>query len=330
MNSIVAVLLCAPVCTFLGTGLIRRYALRRDIIDVPGERSSHSVPVPRGGGLAFVAVILLGGAALLLLGAVSPRLFAAMAGGGGMVALVGWLDDKGGLRRRIRFAAHLFAAAWALWLLPAPQTVSLGFAEISWGWLGQAFFFLALAWMINSYNFMDGIDGLAGGEGIAVAFAGACIVGGESRFAALLVAAALPGFFVWNWPRAKIFMGDVGSGFLGYVLGVLWLATADTPAGFWGWPILLAAFIADATITLFWRIARGERWRDSHCSHAYQCAARRWGHIRVTLGVAGINVLWLVPWAVFCAHADRYAFVATVAAYSLPTVLCVLVKRRLP
>ncbi|MCD8350172.1 MAG: glycosyltransferase family 4 protein [Planctomycetaceae bacterium] len=315
------------VATLTVTGLIRRYTVQRNILDIPNDRSSHFVPTPRGGGAGFVVITIWGAFVLYAMGDAPREMVASFTGGGALVALVGWLDDKGGLRRRYRFAAHLLAAAWAVSLLTPPEAIPYipylphipGFAIV--------FFFLALVWMINSYNFMDGIDGLAGWQGMTV-----CFVGGYLFLVppapALMTAAAVLGFLVWNWPKARIFMGAVGSGFLGFVIGVSWLATSDTPAGFWGWPVLMAVFFVDATCTLILRIYRGENWRDSHRSHAYQIVAQRWGHTRVTLAVIVINIVWLTPWATMISLYPTWAAWTAIVAYAPIVCLWICIKRR--
>jgi Fuc2NAc and GlcNAc transferase len=157
--------------------------------------------------------------------------------------------------------------------------------------------------MTNLYNFMDGIDGIAGVEAVCASGLGGLLLTwaglGNIAAGALALTGASAGFLVWNWPPAKIFMGDVGSGFLGFVFGVLAIASArERPWLLWLWLILLSVFIVDSTVTLMRRFVADERWYDAHCSHAYQHAARRWGsHSKVTLTVAAINVIWLFPLA---------------------------------
>jgi Fuc2NAc and GlcNAc transferase len=157
--------------------------------------------------------------------------------------------------------------------------------------------------MINLYNFMDGIDGLAGVEAICVSVLGGLLLTwaglGGIAAGALALTGASAGFLVWNWPPAKIFMGDVGSGFLGFVFGVLTIASArERTFLLWPWLILLSVFIVDSTLTLMRRLITGARWYEAHCSHAYQHAARRWNsHSKVTLTVAAINIAWLFPLA---------------------------------
>lgn len=173
---------------------------------------------------------------------------------------------------------------------------------------------------------MDGIDGIAGVEAVTVAAGAALLlwVRGDAAMAGVLVllAAAVLGFLAWNWPPARIFMGDVGSAYLGFVLGVMALATsAEGPLNLWVWLILLAVFITDATVTLLRRLLRGERWYEAHRTHAYQHAARRFGsHRKVTLAVGALNVLWLLPLAGVACALPGYGWWLAVVAY-LPLLL---------
>jgi Fuc2NAc and GlcNAc transferase len=285
----------------LFTALVRSYLLRRKILDIPNSRSSHSRPTPRGGGLSIVIVFL--GIALWLAcrGAVAPNLAAALIWGGLAVAGVGFLDDHSPVPAGVRLLVHFAAAAWALWCLGGVGPLNLGAISWNWGWVGQLPAVVGLVWMINLYNFMDGIDGLAATEGICVSALGGLVIAwsGHGSLAVCVagLAAACAGFLVWNWPPAKIFMGDVGSGFLGFVFGVLAISSAKHRSWlFWSWVILLSVFIVDATVTLVRRGLSGARWSHAHRSHAYQHAAELWGsHLRVTLTIAAVNVAWLLP-----------------------------------
>lgn len=290
------------------TGLLRGYAVRAGIIDRPNARSSHSNPTPRGGGLAIVAISLVGIAVLYGLRMVPLGLFMALMGGGLSVALVGFLDDRRPVSARIRFAVHLAAAIWALaWLGGFP--------------LGNVLGVLGIVWVLNLFNFMDGIDGIAASEAIFVCCSAATLgvlAGATSAVPAVaaVIAATSCGFLLWNWPPAKIFMGDVGSGYLGYAIGVLAVAAGhESPTGMWVWLTLGGVFFVDATVTLVRRLIRGERVYEAHRSHAYQWMARTWGsHGRVTLTVTVLNIVWLLPWALLATLYREYALIATGAA----------------
>lgn len=278
------------------TGFTRRYTLSRGILDIPGPRSSHSVPIPRGGGIGFVSVFLCG---LFLLQYLHPELsdvWMALSGGA-IVAIFGWWDDCRNLTVRMRLAAHAVAALWAIYQLGGFPQLSLGVTVIKLGILGSFLAWFAVVWCINLYNFMDGIDGLAAGEALMVGgFAGAfAFVKGALPLAVAcwLLAAAVGGFLIWNWPPAKIFMGDVGSGFLGFIISTLALSferKGVLPALLWF--ILLAVFIIDATATLCLRIIQKKRWYEPHHEHAYQIAVQTgYSHGRVTRTVMIIDGL---------------------------------------
>ncbi|MGV8864519.1 MAG: MraY family glycosyltransferase [Pseudomonas sp.] len=292
------------VVSFFLTAALRRYAIARSLMDIPNARSSHSLPTPRGGGVAIVLAFLLALGLLFGLGALTYSDFLAIAGAGGLVAVIGFMDDHGHIAARWRLLGHFTAAAWMLAWLGGLPAISLFGATFSLGWVGHALTLLYLVWMLNLYNFMDGIDGLASVEAVCAAL-GACLLYGlsghaDSIWAPFLLAVSVAGFLCWNFPPARIFMGDAGSGFLGIVLGGLSLQAAWILSSlFWGWLILLGVFVVDATFTLIRRLLRGDKVYEAHRSHAYQFASRAYGrHLPVTLAVALINVLWLLPIAV--------------------------------
>ena len=207
----------------------------------------------------------------------------------------------------IRLAVHLCAALWAVCWLGGLPPLRVGSHVIQLGWAGYPVAVLALTWILNLFNFMDGIDGIAGSEAAFVAGAAAFLtlcLGGSAGVAAvaLALAGACLGFLLWNWPPAKIFMGDVGSGYLGYVIGVLALAAGrEDPTALWVWLILGGVFFVDATVTLIRRVLRGDRVYEAHRSHAYQWLARRWqSHESVTITTTAVNVLWLLPVRMVC------------------------------
>jgi Fuc2NAc and GlcNAc transferase len=300
------------------TALLRHYALRQHLLDVPNARSSHTSPTPRGGGLAIVAsfaaaLAVAGYAGLLPMPLVQAAIFA-----GGIVAAIGFADDHAHIAARRRLLAHFVAAGAALFILPGIPAPAFSGASMPGGLrvfvvLGEAFY---LAWMLNLYNFMDGIDGIAATEAICVGLGGAAlfVLGGAPCLAAApILLAAAAGFLYWNRPPARIFMGDGGSGFLGFILGLLSL---QAPTLFWHWTILLAVFICDASLTLARRALAGQKLHEAHRSHAYQHAAQHWGHLPVTLATAAINLFWLLPLALAAALDWLPLPVSMVAAYA--------------
>ncbi|MCD9115600.1 Fuc2NAc and GlcNAc transferase [Pseudomonas sp. 43mfcvi1.1] len=311
------------------TGGLRRYALARSLMDVPNARSSHSVPTPRGGGVAIVLGFLSVLPVLAFLGGLSWTFTWALLGAGAGIALLGFLDDHGHIAARWRLLGHFLGAVWALfWLGGLPALELFGFV-LDLGWLGHVLAAIYLVWMLNLYNFMDGIDGIASVEAICACL-GACLLywlgGFESLILApLVLAMAVAGFLYWNFPPARIFMGDAGSGFLGIILGVLSLQAAwSSPKLLWVWLILLGVFIVDATLTLLRRLLRGDKVYEAHRSHAYQFASRHYGrHLPVTLVVMAINLFWLLPLAACVVLWNMDGALALILAYVPLLVLAV-------
>ena len=303
---------------FLGTGVV--WALVRVIlgysesrgalIDIPNPRSSHESPTPRGGGLSMVALFLGAIFCFQLTRALEFSKFMALFWGAALVAGIGIVDDFGHVAARWRLLIHLIAAAWSLAWIGGFPALSFGDSVADLGVLGYPIGMLFLVWLLNLFNFMDGIDGIAASEGLFICFSAVmfCGLGGALApvpvefWILIVLAAGCAGFLVWNWPPASIFMGDSGSGFLGFILGLMALITATRGLlSIWCWLILFGVFIADTGVTLIRRILNRQCWYEAHRSHAYQHASRRYGsHRAVTLGVIAIDLLWLLPLA-FCA-----------------------------
>lgn len=308
------------------TGALRRYALARSLMDIPNARSSHVVPTPRGGGVAIVVSFLLALPLIAGIGLVDWSMVWALSGAGAGIAVLGFLDDHGHIAARWRLLGHFAAAIWSLfWLGGLPRVEVFGFT-LELDWLGHVLAVVYLVWLLNLYNFMDGIDGIASVEAICVCVGGTLLYvllsfAGSAQPMAwimpMLLAAAVLGFLFWNFPPARIFMGDAGSGFLGITLGVLSLQAAwVAPQLLWSWLILLGVFIVDATFTLLRRLLRGDRVYEAHRSHAYQCASRQFGrHLPVTLIVGGVNLLWLLPIALWVGVGGLDGVVGVVIAY---------------
>ena len=263
------------------TWLARRYALRRRLLDQPGERRSHAAPTPRGGGISIVAALLL---ALAWAWASAPSTAWLPLFGAGLllVAGVGLVDDHRPLSPWLRLAVHAAAAgclAAASWVeLHSPGITLLAFA--------------AAMVLTNAWNFMDGIDGIAASQALLVAMAIAALADDQVRWIALALAAAVAGFLPFNAPRASVFLGDVGSGALGFAIAALAVrADGARQAPAWLLVLPLSAFLIDTGLTLLGRIRRGDPWWRAHVLHAYQRWVRRCGrHWPVTLAYAGWTI----------------------------------------
>lgn len=317
--------LLAFVASLVGTELVRRHSLRNGVLDIPNHRSSHQQPTPRGGGVAFV-LCFLGSAAIVFFYSSFDMLWLAFCAGFVMVAFIGYWDDRQALSVRLRLLVHLLAST-VLVNAAGLATPSLPFVATevpaSVWFLLQVMFVI---WFINLTNFMDGIDGIAGVQAIG-ALAGFailwCFSGGSllDVWPVAVLAATVLGFLFLNFPPARIFMGDAGSGALGFAFGGFTLVYFKTdPNWAIAWLILLAVFCTDATFTLLVRCAQRQKFGQAHRSHAYQIAARRFkSHRPVTLAVAVIVTFWLLPWAAAVTLLGLNAWFALFFAY-LPLV----------
>ena len=318
------------IVSVLLTGLIRYYALARNVLDIPNQRSSHTTPTPRGGGLAIVLAFFFACAYLFLTEQLNTHWFLALSSPL-LVEFIGFCDDHAHVAARWRFLTHLLAAGLALLflnglpviLVPQPFDMFFGHTFVNLGWFGLVLGVVLLVWLLNLFNFMDGTDGIAASEAVFVSssLAGYLYFIDLSLFAvAVCLVAASLGFLLWNWPKAKIFMGDVGSGFLGLLLGVLILMAAQQAAGMlYCGLILFGIFVVDATYTLLVRFFTGQIWYAAHCSHTYQHAAKRYGHLRVLSVCWAINLFWLLPTSLWVFLNPLYAFWGCLIAY-LPLI----------
>ncbi|TCB59679.1 MraY family glycosyltransferase [Acinetobacter terrae] len=324
--SIFALSIIFFILTLLFTGYMRHYALKKNIIDNPNERSSHSVPTPRGGGVAVVCSYLLALAVLMYSQQLELHTGFTLMAAGFVIALLGFLDDHGHINSMLRLAIHFLVAIGVVLGLGGFSEVTI-FNGVQIGFIANIIAVLFLVWLLNLYNFMDGINGIASVEAITATVSMAILylllsISLNSEILWLLTACVC-GFLLWNFPKAKIFMGDACSGFLGLTLGILALvALKENLALFCAWIICLGIFVVDATYTLIKRVLNGHKMYDAHRSHSYQILSRKWdSHTPVTLAVAAINLLWLLPIAYITATQNiRYPEIAVLIAY-IPLLL---------
>ena len=299
--------LAAFLLSCIGVAGVRRWAERRQLLDIPNERSSHVRPTPRGGGLVIVILSTAGLVlAWLRYPTISSAALTAYLVGAWLIAGVSWVDDLRSLPNRVRFAAHSLGALLVLLGVGHWGAVDLPLlGAVPLGWLGLIITFLWIVGLTNAYNFMDGIDGIAGGQAVVAGMGWAAV--GYLTFQPLiglmgvLLAASSLGFLGHNWPPARIFMGDVGSAFLGFTFAVLAVAAAQRDARLALMGILFVwPFVFDATFTFLRRLKDGENVFAAHRSHLYQrLVIVGYSHRFVTLLYMGLaswgailGVLW--------------------------------------
>lgn len=289
------ILIVSFLVSLVCVALFRQHAIKKNIIDVPGERSSHSVPTPRGGGVVFVIVWCVFSVVIAAAGLVVWSDLMLIVPGAVLVAGIGFLDDLVSIKARWRFAVHFFSA------ILLPVLMFLTFEKNLFNNQPMIIFFpvfvLFTVWSINLYNFMDGTDGFASTQALFVFVA----VGGifwwhgvySLSWLSFILSASVGGFLVWNWPKAKIFMGDVGSGFLGYLVAALLIVgylVYGVP--FFLGLIMYSVFLFDATATLLRRFFAGDKWYLPHRLHAYQRLIQSgWSHQKLLHAFILVNLI---------------------------------------
>lgn len=295
------------------TVTVRHIARKKELLDHPNARSSHTRPTPKGGGLAIMIAFYAALAYLYTKAMVDPKLFFALLSALPVV-IVSLIDDIHPLSARLRLGVQLLSAAIALYALGGVDTLCFSRFALSGIWLNLVALF-GIVWMSNLYNFLDGIDGYAASQAIIVGL-GAYLLFGS--FPALFVAAASAGFLLFNWHKASIFMGDVGSAPLGFIFAVLMLYDAGTP-NFLAWMMLLSLFWFDATLTLVRRLKRGEKLSVAHKKHVYQRLTQAgYSHDKVVLLSISINLLIFA--ALFVSPQESYLYLFLVLLVLLYTL----------
>ena len=295
----------------LSAGVIR-YGPRFGLLDTPVARSAHVAPKPLGGGAALAAPYFLCVIWFVASAAISESALAYL--GCLFIVVLGFSDDRWQLSSKVRLPVQFIVSLAAVRAIGV-DSVDFGFFSLSEPLTLSLLAVLSLVWLCNLTNFMDGIDGIAASQLLVTSLS--CVVlligleGGLDAAAgesgehdvvltlSVVLAASAAGFLLWNWSPASLFMGDAGSGFIGFALGLLALESLVTQRmAVWSWVLLLGVFIADTAVTLLVRIIRGERWYEGHSQHAYQILSRRLNsHPRVVGGVILINICWLLPLA---------------------------------
>lgn len=293
----------AALISWAGTYGMIAVSTRLGLLDNPNARSSHETPTPRGAGVAVFIAVILGSMSVWVFEDISglePMAYVSLILGGGLVAWIGWLDDRKPLSAKTRLIVHFSAAFLFVFFLTVWNSgLHLSLALF----LFASFLIVLIAWAINLTNFMDGLNGILGVQALTVSLAASLLaLWASDRWLSsmfFILFAAMVGFLPWNWGRAKIFMGDVGSGFIGfwmsclfifgYVRGSIPMSTAL---------ILNSVFLVDTGYTLISRTLQRKRIFQAHKSHAYQKLNQRgWSHSKVSLAVGVFNFLILFPYA---------------------------------
>jgi len=332
---VILALLTAPLAVALLCAFWLRLARSSRWVDTPGHRSAHKQPTASGGGVGIVLGLAASAWVAALAGVLWPPVFGVLLGLAVLLMLVGLLDDRYNLPALLRLGCYALACALLMAALYVAVPPRGGFPVLPLPlWLQLPLLTLGLLWLVNLYNFMDGIDGLAALQAFLAGMSGAllALLAGDTPLALMcaLLAFSQLGFLYWNWPPARLFMGDAGSVPLGFLLGGLALiAAAHGTLPLACWLVLLAAFITDATWTLLARWRAGARLFEAHRDHAYQRLARYWdSHLTVDFVLIALNALWLFPLAWTILRWPQFQLFLVILAY-LPLLLGMAKLRRL-
>ena len=275
--------------SFSLTYFIKEYAIKKSLLATVNERSSHSVPTPHGGGIAVSLTWFIGLIYLYINDQIDPSLFYALIIGT-VIAVVGLIDDIVELSPKFRMVVFALVGATGLYIVGGLDTITFGLFDISNPIITSVVAMLIILWYINLTNFIDGINGYLGAKFIFLGLAGFLLFSG-AYFLVLVV--SVLGFLYWNFGKAKIFMGDVGSTLLGYTIAIITIYYANMQASnLWIWVTLYGVFWFDATLTLIRRKLNGEKLTQAHRKHAYQRLTQSgWSHSKVTLYALGLNAV---------------------------------------
>lgn len=333
---------------FLLTTILTLLALRysqNNLLDKPNKRSSHNISTPTGGGISMVLVSLVGLLILYHLELIAlinwiPLLLSAL-----VLSLVSYYDDHLSISVKVRIVVHIICSVVILIFFTKFPSINVGFIQIDSEVLRFLFGILLITWLLNLFNFMDGTDGLVSVEALFTHFSILLFIFfvsfeekvtslrlfNEYLLLSLLLISSILGFLIWNWPKAKIFMGDVGSSFLGLFTAALGIFVVNLGwINIWTFLILLGAFISDSTVTLIVRIFTKQKWHAAHNSHTYQKIAyalesiykkdkdlsRTLSHRYLCYLLTLLNILWLAPLALLSLFFEEKGLFILVIAYA--------------
>ena len=304
--------------TSIGVFLYKKYAIYAGIISNPNYRTLHESPIPRGGGIVFSLLFILTIFFIWQYLNLSKNLLLMLGVGGAIASLFGFIDDIKGIRAGIKLIFQLFISSWTLLCLHSDNLLLLNSVPIFLIIPALLFF---MVWIINAYNFMDGVDGMAASGAIFTSLTLSLVLfinGNNDELIPIfiLIAGLVVGFIFFNWPPASIFMGDAGSIFLGFIFGSLLLfTTLNGSISIWLWLTVFGYFFADTTLTQILRVISIKKWYLPHRSHAYQNLARITGsHLKVTSAVSMYNIFWILPLTLLTVIKPEIDYIVTMFA----------------
>jgi len=328
--SIIMLLLAVLIVSFIASYFYPKFAIKYGFYAAPNFRSLHTKIIPRGAGVVVALIMLPIFILLKRNDLISFNEFIILICGGGVVSIVGFLDDRFEISARIRLLVQIVAAIWICVWLGASPILNWGFTTSDLGWVGAILAVIMLVWFYNLFNFIDGIDAMAMSSVVFVSFSMGTILflEQESSLATVLffLGMANLGVLYFNWPPAKVFLGDVGTSFNSFTLSVVIMGSLWTAKPIiWVWLILLAYYLTDTTLTTTVRMMKCRRtWYHPHRSHAYQNLARIWNnHLKMVSIVWGVNLIWLLPLAILAYLIPENAWLYCIIAY-FPIVIFVL------
>ena len=289
---LIIVIFSLGLLSFVLTFLIKQFALRNKLYDIPNERSLHDRPTPKGGGVAIVLTWYIGISILWFYGIIEQSLYFALMTGI-ILAIVSLIDDIKGLKPYIRLVVHFLTAISAFYFLEGLRPLVLPGIQFNYNYFVYPIAIIGMVWFINLFNFMDGVDGFASVEVITIC---SVLFVMSGNIANILLISCITGFLFWNWPKAKIFMGDVGSTQLGFILVVLGIYFHNIyKFSILNWIMLSSPFWFDATLTLYRRWRNGEKLSEAHRKHVYQRIVQSgFSHLKVNIWLIAINCFVLV------------------------------------
>jgi Fuc2NAc and GlcNAc transferase len=311
--------------SIIGSLVYKKLAISKKVLATPNHRTLHKIPIPKGGGIVFSILSVFSVLLVWWKSQLSDELLWVLVTGGLAASIFGFLDDIKNIRTSIKLIMQILLSGWTVFWLVGCEHILIDWVP---SYLSLPLISFLLVWMINGYNFMDGIDGMAASGAVFVSLTIALVmfltVGyTEIIYVFVFLATAVSGFLIFNWPKASIFMGDSGSIFLGYTFGVLLLFTVMSgDVSIWTWLVVFGYFLSDIIVTQIVRVILVKKWWHAHRSHAYQNLARITGsHLKVTRGVTIYNLFWILPLTIWSALVPEFALIAVFLAIVPATVV---------